>query len=233
MASGELLDAVWRAHPAAGRPGGPKREALEVAFAAMAPWKFAHEYGNRWQTAADVRLLPADKWNLCRYPDPLAEGRPAFAVDIPPDRSEGYIAAVVDRVAELVDVVPATRVPSRLDELVERWDPVAVALDGTAPAATVADRMRDRLGDRLMVASLRDLSTACGELYDDVMAGEARIRPSSTFDDAAVNARRRPVGQVWVWSRVDGGSPLIALSLALWAARQSAARPAPQDWMAF
>ena len=62
--------------------------------------------------------------------------------------------------------------------------------------------------------STRDLAAACGIFYDAVMDGTARVRPSLVLNQAAVTARRRHVGQMWVWSRVDGGSPLVAASLA-------------------
>jgi hypothetical protein len=46
--------------------------------------------------------------------------------------------------------------------------------------------------------------------------GTARVRPSIIMSAAVQTATRRPVGQAWVWSRVDGGAPLVAASLAVW-----------------
>jgi len=215
VAAGGLLDAVWAAHPAAGLPGGPRREALQVAADQMPAWQFAHEYGNRWRTEADVRVLPSSAWAACTYELRLPEGRPVLAADVPLDRSEATIVACVDGVVEVVDHVPAVTVPNRLLELSAVWDPLAVVVDAAGPAGTVAERLR-LVSDRLVVSSTRDLATACQAFYDAVLAGTVRVRPSLVLSAAASVAARRQVGQAWVWSRVDGGAPLVAASLALW-----------------
>lgn len=232
---GTLVDEVWAAHPSAGLAGGPARRALDVAATQMPPWQFAHEYGNRWATDADlaaarVRVLSFDRWEACRHVGPLAAGRPTFAVDIPPDRSAATVVACVDGVVEVADVVPALDVVRRLLELAEKWDPYAVAVDAAGPAGTVANDLRT-VFDRLVVSSTRDLTAACAAFYDAVLAGTARIRPSTVFDDAAETAERRTIGQAWTWDRTTGGSPLIAASLALWAECRAVA--STQDWTAF
>jgi len=232
--AGDLLDAVWRAHPAAGRPGGPRREALEVASEQMPAWQFAHEYGNRWRTEADIRVLPAPVWEACRHDDPLPDGRPVFAADIPLDRSESVIVGCVDGIVEVVDTMPAAAVPDRLVDLVGQWDPLSVVVDAAGPAGTVASRLQLVCPDRLKVTSTRELAAACQGFYDAVTSGTARVRPSLVLNASAAMAHRRTVGQAWVWSRVDGGAPLVAVSLAMWEwSRQIGALATKQDWVAF
>jgi len=58
-----------------------------------------------------------------------------------------------------------------------------------------------------------------------VLDGTAGHRPNVTLDTAAANASKRSLGQAWVWSRVDGGSVLVAASLARWADQRA---PAPE-----
>jgi hypothetical protein len=210
-----LLDAVWRSHPSAGLAGGPVYDALAVAADHMPAWQFAHEYGNHWRTDADVRVLPSSAWAATLYPDPLPPGAVVFAADIPPDRSESFICAASCGVVEVVEVLPAARVPTRLLELVAEWQPTAVAIDAAGPAGTVADQLRP-IYDRLVVTSTRDLQVACAGLYDAVLDGTAAHRPNVALDTAAANATKRSLGQAWVWSRVDGGSVLVAASLARW-----------------
>jgi len=226
VGDGDLLSAVWRAHPSAGLPGGPVRDALAVAAEHMPAWQFAHEYGNRWRTEADVRVLPADRWTATMYPDPLPPGAVTFAADIPPDRSESVICACSGGVVEVVDLVPAAQVPVRLIELAAAWQPTAIAIDAAGPAGTVADQLRPVFG-RLVVSSTRDLQVACAAFYDAVIDGTASHRPNVALDAAAAVAARRPIGQSWVWSRVDGGSALIAASLARWAAARMPAEVEP------
>lgn len=232
-AAGDLLAAVWAAHPAAGQSGGPRVEALAVAADQMPAWQFAHEYGNLWRTAGDVRVLPSDAWSAVQHERPLPDGRPVFAVDVPLDRGESPIVACVDGVVELVDMVPTVAVAGRVLELVERWDPPAVIVDAAGPAGTVADRLRP-VCDRLIVSNTRDLAAACAMFYDAVIARTVGVRPSLVLSQAAQDARRRQVGQSWVWSRVGGGSPIVAASLALWGwDRAEVAAASRQSWVAF
>jgi hypothetical protein len=118
-------------------------------------------------------------------------------------------------------------------ELVDRWDPYAVVVDAAGPAGTVADKLRP-VCDRLVVSTTRDLAAACAMFYDAVAARTVRVRPSLVLSQSAADARKRQVGQSWVWSRVDGGSPIVATSLAFWGwdrARTIAANQ--QQWVAF
>jgi hypothetical protein len=232
-AAGDLLATVWKCHPAAGQAGGPRLEALSVAAEQMPASQFAHEYGNLWRTAGDVRVLPATDWAKVQHERPLADGRPVFAADVPLDRSESPIVACVDRVVELVDMVPATQVAARLLELVDRWDAPAVIVDAAGPAGTVAEQLRPAT-DRLIVTTTRDIQAACASFYDAVVTGSVGVRPSLVLSQSASDARKRTVGQSWVWSRVDGGSPLVAMSLALWGWDRAAVALASQaNWVAF
>jgi hypothetical protein len=192
----------------------------------MPAWQFAHEYGNRWRTAADVRVLPAGEWAATAWTDPLPPGRPAFAADIPPDRSESIICACVGGIVQVVDVLAAPDVPRRLLELAASWDPIAVAIDAAGPAGTAAEQLRP-VYDRLVISSTRDLQVACAGFYDAIMSRTAGHRPHLLLDTAAAGAVRRPIGQAWVWSRVDGGSALVAASLAYWAEQRTPAEVEP------
>jgi hypothetical protein len=217
LGAGSLLDAVWAHHPAAGMPGGPVLDALRVAAANMPEWQFAHEYGNRWRTAAEARVLPASVWAASETQRPLPPGRIVLAADIAPDRSESTIVAAIGGVLELVDHRPgAGWVAERLLELAEDHDPTAVVIDAAGPAGTVADQLRP-IFDRLVVTSTRELQAACAGFFDAVLEGRVQHRPSVILDSAAALATRRTVGQAWVWSRIDGGPALVAASLAWWA----------------
>jgi hypothetical protein len=223
---GELLREVWRAHPSAGLDGGPIYDALAVAADHMPAWQFAHEYGNRWRTDADVRVLPVDAWAASAYLDPLPPGPITFAADIPPDRSESPIVACSGGVVEVVDLVPAAHVATRLVELAAQWSPTAIAIDAAGPAGTVAEQLRP-VYDRLVVSSTRDLQIACAAFYDAVLDGTGAHRPHLVLDTAAASAARRPIGQAWVWSRLDGGSALVAASLARWVSARVPAEVEP------
>jgi hypothetical protein len=218
VAAGDLLAAVWAAHPAAGLPGGPVFDALAVAAEQMPAAQFAHEYGNRWLTAADVRIITPTIWAQTTSGDPLPPGAPVFAADIAPDRSEATIVACVDSTLEVVEHRPgAGWVPARLVELARAWDAPLVVVDAAGPAGTVADQLRPIL-DRLIVTGTRELQAACAGFYDALTVGTVTHRPNAILDQAATLAQQRTVGQAWVWSRLDYGQALIAASLAWWGA---------------
>jgi hypothetical protein len=233
--AGALLDAVWAAHPAAGRRGGPVREALAVAAEQMPAWQFAHEYGNRWAGGEGAaRLLPEDCWVACEHSGPLpGSGRPVLAVDVPLDRSPATIVRCRGGVVEVVEQVPADAAGRRLVEVAVEDDAAKVAVDVGGPAGTVANDLQP-IGDRVAVPATRDLTAASAAFYDAVLAGTARVRSSPVFDAAAASAERRMIGQAWTWSRSAGGSPLVAASLALWAEHRAlVASSSVQDWTAF
>lgn len=213
-----LLEAVWRSHPSAGLDGGLVLDALEVAAASMSPQQFAHEYGNRWITTADVRLIPASLWEATETLEELpTSSPPCFAADVAPDRSEATIVACVDGVLEVVDHrAGALWVAERLLDLARTWSSPRCAVDAAGPAGTVADQLRPVL-EQLLVTSTRDLQVACGLFVDGLEAGTVRHRPSIVLDAAAAAATRRQLGQSWVFSRLDGGTVLIAAALAYWA----------------
>jgi hypothetical protein len=228
VADDDLLEAVWRAHPSAGLPGGIGRDALAVAADSMPAWQFAHEFGNRWSSAADERLLSAPVWERSQADAPMGAGSPCFGVDVAVDRSAGAVVACVDGVAQLVDYrAGAGWVAGRVRELVDRWQPVAVVVDAAGPAGSVAEELRPVLGDLLVTTSSRELAAACGGFYDALHADPPDVwhRPSATLDESVAGAAKRKMGQAWVFSRVDSGPALLALVLAWWGERRASLAP--------
>lgn len=216
----DLLEAVWAAHPSAGLPGGPRRDALAVAADSMPAWQFAHEYGNRWQTVDDVRLLPAAAWRRSTSTEALGTSPPVFGVDVAVDRSSAAIVACVEGVVQLVEARPfADWCAQRVLELVAAWNGSAVAVDAAGPAGTIAEQLRPHLGDTLTVTSTRELTAACGGFYDALLADPPGVRhtPSEVLDQAVELAARRQLGQAWVFSRTASGPAMLAMVLAWWA----------------
>ncbi|MBO0713505.1 MAG: terminase family protein [Acidimicrobiales bacterium] len=214
---GDLLERVWAAHPSAGLPGGINRDALMTSADTMPAWQFAHEFGNRWRTEADDRLLPEHVWERSVALQPMGEGTPVFGVDVALDRSTAAVVACVGGVCQLVEVTTAASVVDRCIELVGKWGG-EVWVDAGGPAATVAESLRySTVADQLKVTSTRELAAACGAFYDALMADPPQVwhRPSAELDDVAAQARRRPLGQSWAFDRGPGPA-MIAMVLA-WA----------------
>jgi hypothetical protein len=216
----DLLEAVWRCHPSAGLPGGPRRDALAVAADSMPAWQFAHEYGNRWATVEDLRLLPEPEWRAATVAE-LGGGAPVFGVDVAVDRSSAAVVAAVDGTVQLVDSRPhADWVAQRVLDLVAQWGAPAVCVDAAGPAGSIAEQLRPHLGDTLVTTSSRELAAACGAFYDTLIAGRVAHTPSPILDDAVAGAAWRHVGQVRVFNRETSGPAMLAMVLAWWAGQR-------------
>jgi hypothetical protein len=144
---------------------------------------------------------------------------------VSPDRSHSSIAVAAGRPdgrihIELIERRAGTDwIAPRVDELLVHR-PVALALDPGGPAGSlVTDLTRLPTVPPLVLVTGRQYAAACGALYDDVATRRLAHRSQPAVDDAVVAARRRNLGDAWVWARPTGGvdpSPLIAATLARW-----------------
>lgn len=191
---------------------------------AMDPAEFARAYGNVHPTLVGPTVLDVEGWarladEQSRPVDPVA-----FAVDVNPDRSRSTIAVGGVRAdglghVELVDYRPGTGwVRERLVDLVARWRPCAVVIDGAGPAGSLVADL-ERAGLELVFVSARDAVQACGAFVDAVAQGTVRHRPADVLDAAVSGATTRPLGDAWAWARRGTAvdiCPLVAATLALW-----------------
>jgi len=222
--------ATWRAAmPALGIT--ISEETVAADFATMDSGEFARAYLNRWAPKG-VPVFGLGQWLACLDATSKATGAIAFGIDVAPDRSTASIAASGGRPdgrvhVELVDRRDGTDwVVSRMGELVERWRPVAVAIDPGAPAGSLVTGL-SLARVPLLLCNGRQYGQACGMFYDDVAQGRLAQRGQPALDDAVIGARKRPLGEAWAWARIPEAAdpaPLIAATLARWAF--SAAQPA-------
>ncbi len=161
-------------------------------------------------------------------------GEVAFAAEVSVDRAWSSIACYSVRAdglghCELIDRRPGTAwVVPRLVELRARWNPVAVGIDAKGPAVSLvldveaagitrpADPERPARGD-LLVLTLADMATACGQFVDAINQGTIRHRAQPELDEAVHGCATRAVGDVAVWGRKSAStdiSPLSAMTVA-------------------
>jgi hypothetical protein len=118
----------------------------------------------------------------------------------------------------------------RILDLSKKWD-ATVLLDGLSPAGGFADQL-EAAGVRAVRLSTREVAFACGAFYDSVMSSNISIRSHPDLEVAIAAAKRRQVGDSWIWSRsgdVDVSS-LVAATLAGF--RRSATQPT-ELWVAY
>lgn len=198
---------------------------------------FARERCGIWPRKAGVdggwRVISEAAWTGQTDPDSQIEGRPAFGVWVPPDRSMAAIGTAGPRSAggwhvELtgnervgIDYRPGTGwVVARLLEL-ESWDPIAVAIDDKA----LADEAEEA-GLVVHRVTAADMVTGCQRLYDGVADPDVEMRDvwhigQDDLTTSVKGADKRNVGGSWAFARADVASdstPISSASVALFAA---------------
>ena len=66
---------------------------------------------------------------------------------------------------------------------------------------------------------VRQLTQACGQFYDRVTEGTLRHRGQAPLAAALAGAKKREVGDAWLWARRSDGvdvSPLVSGTYAAW-----------------
>ena len=118
-----------------------------------------------------------------------------------------------------------------LIERVERWHPVAVAVQGNgAPASSLLDGLKSELPDDLTVAmGGADMARACGLTFDSVAGDQLRHRAQEPLNTQVLAAQARPLSDAWVIDRKKSTidvAGLVAVTQALWALATRTEQPA-------
>jgi hypothetical protein len=109
-------------------------------------------------------------------------------------------------------------------ELIAKWSPLVVGVDGGGPAGALVGPLMAALADAGVSTDLvRQMSTvdmkqACEGFFTDVLEGRLR-RPTGQgpLDVAAADACDRRVGDAWLWDRRSAtvpNCPLVAVTIA-------------------
>lgn len=177
-----------------------------------------------------AQVIPPEKWAAVCQPNVAPEGRLVLGVDGDPDLrwASLVVADEVGRV-ELVERAPAVGwVEERVAEVVAKT-PMPVVLDGRGPVAFLADGLEGR-GVQVVRTSTSDYVHACSQVMTKIVEGQVRVRSHPGFDSAVAAARKRPIGDSWVWARrsIDADiSPLVAMTLAVLMASVAPPEPEP------
>lgn len=206
---------------------------------------FCAEYLGWWpqEHKPTWTIIRERTWQSLRDPASEPDGRIAFAVDVSPERTSATIAACGRRAdgdyhVEIIE--PGSQVPHgtqtldwlepRLLELIDKHEPVAVALDPRGPVRAVMARLVPFLEERgipLETPNALEVAAACGRFYD-LTAGDAeqdpevvRVRHLGQAElDRAVSGASKLESRhngTFVWVRVGAAvniSPLYAATLA-------------------
>jgi hypothetical protein len=235
VAPEDVLDReAWaRANPAYG--WRITDEAMFDLYGELGPDLFARECLCLWEQELDAgaRVIATDAWEAVKDRQVQLDGKVVFGFDVAPDRSRAAVAVSDGGAVELVDARAGVGwVVDRLVELSSAHH-ASVALDPTAAAGAFQRELVDRQVKVVEVGG-RQFVQACGSFYDRVMERTIKVRPTrQELDAAAASAVRRNVGDAWVWGRRSSDtdiSPLVAVTLAAWAAGASPTRVPMASW---
>lgn len=176
---------------------------------------------------AGAGVFGPGKWAACADPKSQISGTPTIALDVAPQMAFASFAAAGTRAdglahVELIHRHPGTGwVVARAKELALKWGQ-PIALDPKGPAGGLiadleeADVPLFRLPDG-------EMTVACATVQERVENGSFRHLGQRPLDDAVAGAAIRTVTDSWRWSRAASNvdiSPLVAVTVANWAAQQ-------------
>lgn len=179
--------------------------------------------GDPDEESASRGIWEPGKWAAVLSPD-AAPSAPFFlGVDANPERTRFAVAVAGGGVVEVVDPRPTSaNLLPLLARLHERFG-APVAFDPSGPVGWLKPELERLAVPMLEVSGVR-MGQACGAFFTAVNDGVIRVRPSADLSTAVAGARTQPRSDAWVWARKDGSvdvSPLVAVTLAWWAAAQA------------
>ena len=223
----------WAAHPALGDTITVAAVAAELERASDIA-NFERSILNVWPRPRQLgKAVDLDAW--AGLADLDSKGEPvALAFDVSADRANAALATAGRTAAgvTVVEILAYRRGAAWLEEEVRSWrraHPFGVIVADSLAAGTVADRL-EAAGVDVLRTGAAQMGRACADLVDQVTARTIAHRAQAVLDDTLETAGRRILGDGWAWSRRSSDSdisPLVAATLAAWAARTHPIPPAP------
>lgn len=209
-------------------------DSIKAAQTVLSPSAFRRAFGNV-QTTSREELWPEEWWPATenRYASP--DGGVVLAFDVNQSPAGAAIVAAYPHGDGLWHVDPVAYEAGQsslwlvklMRELVMRHRPVAVATAGGGPARAVTPEIKALCENRLITFrqfTAQDMNAAAGLFYDALRTKVLTHGESGALADAVRGARSKESGDLWKFDRkgmrVDA-SPLIAASLALFAAQEA------------
>lgn len=182
----------------------------------MTEGEFRRAFLNQW-TVSEERVIPAGLWNDACSDTVAPDGRLVLGLDVNQERSAAAIS-VADPEAriELIQFAPGVGWVVKKATKIAKEHSAPVVIDTYGPAASLTSEL-EAAGVEVIGYSTREVAQACGSFYDGIADGRISLRRHPDLDLAAAAARRRTVGDTWVWGRSATGediSPLISATLA-------------------
>jgi phage terminase large subunit-like protein len=165
------------------------------------------------------------KWNACADEHSTITGDYVIALDVAPDMQFSSFAAAGQRAdglahIELIERHPGTGwVVAEAKRLADKWHR-PITIDPKSPTAGLLADFH-QAGVPIVELGPGDTTKACAAIQNSVIEGKLRHPGQQPLDAAVAGAAIRTSGDTWTWARktaVVDISPLVAVTIALWAA---------------
>lgn len=168
-------------------------------------------------TVQDEAAIPARFVQRVLDSSVMPEGHLSFGIDVALDRSYAAIS-VSDEIGRIELIDHREGVTWVVDRALELWrrHKGSLVVDGYSPANSLVDRL-EAGGVPVTRYTLRDMTAACGVLYDAVLEDSVRIRPHASLEASIAAAKKKTTASGWLWSRtVDTAdlTPLFSATIA-------------------
>lgn len=202
---------------------------------------FARERLGIWAEDNQSSAIDLKMWAACGDPQSRPGTKLAFAIDAKPDRSAAAIASAGRREdgklhTKIVDHRPGMGwIIDRINQLNERYKPVAVVLDPASQAGSLIAELAE-IGIEPILVNNREMGQACGAFHNDVINDQIRHADQDSLTSALRQATTRNLGDAWAWDRRHGHGdicPLVAATLATHGFRLHGGLDAPRPWIMF
>lgn len=175
----------------------------------------------------DAELQPVinpEVWGAMRQANPPVHGSIALAVDMTADQRWVTIAAATwtedDRVRLEIGYhqAPSGTVVAKLLQLINRWDPCVLVINGTSPAKSLVPELANA-GIEPELTSSSQMTEACAGFYTAAVNHGLSHADDPRLNDALAGAEKKEFsGGAWGWDYRSNVvlSPLQAATLAFW-----------------
>jgi phage terminase large subunit-like protein len=176
-------------------------------------------------TGSDTLVISPEQWEACQQQDSVLRDPVRLAFDVSPERRTSIAAAGRNYDGmwhvEVIDKLPGTKkLAERLLELESSHSVEEIVCDGYGPSGSIMADL-ERAGIQVRALDTKEYANACGRLVDVVTDESLRHLGSLDLWNAIRGAKTRPLSDRWAWSRKHSTvdiSPLVAATIALWAA---------------
>lgn len=210
---------------------------LELFASKLEKWEIERLSSGKWPkpAAERARVLPAGTWEDMTELGARVQGPIALALDMTPDLKTCALGAATRTTEHRIRVElgyhgSAQGIVERVADLVARWDPCAVVVNASSPAASLAPQLLE-VGIEVELTTSTQAADAAVGLVGDALEGLLSHGGDPRLADAWDEVQKRQLGGGrFGWDYTVGDvTRMQVISLARWGLLTFGLEPAPPE----